>query len=130
MIKSGCQFEKRQFDDSEDMLKCLAFDAITAWRVFDLHRMAKYVPNLRAAEVIEAEEFEVLEVLLFHIGRRPIRPPLEMTILEYTVDLGRILGFRPPKRQPMPGTKILWMAIKKQMESIQTIKAYKAMQQD
>ena len=133
VVKSGCQVEKRQFDDAEDMLKCLAFDAITAWRVFDLHRMAKYEPNLRAAEVIEAEEFKVLEVLLFHIGRRLIRPPPEMTILEYTVDLGRISGFRPTNRQPMPGTKILWMARKKQMESIQTINAYNAynaMQQD
>ncbi len=126
VVKSGCQVEKRQFDDAEDMLKCLAFDAITAWRVFYLHRMAKYEPNLRAAEVIEAEEFKVLEVLLFQIDHRLIRPPPEMTILEYTVDLGRISGYRPTKRQPMPGTKILWMARKKQMESIQTIKAYNA----
>ena len=126
MVKSGYQVEKRQFDDAEDMLKRLAFDATTAWRVFDLHQMAKYEPNLRAAEVIEAEEFKVLEVLLFQIGRRLIRPPPEMTILEYTVDLGRISGYRSMKRQPMPGTKILWMARKKQMESIQTIKAYNA----
>ena len=68
--------------DFEGMLKCLAFDAITGWRVFDLHWTAKYEPNLRVAEVIEANEFEILEVLLFHIGRRPIRPPPEMTVLE------------------------------------------------
>ena len=34
------------------------------------------------------------------------------------------------EKQPMPGTKILWMATKKQMDSIQTIKVYKAAQQD
>ena len=46
VIKSGCQVDRRQFDDTEDMLKCLEFEATTAWRVFDLHRMAKYEPNL------------------------------------------------------------------------------------
>lgn len=112
MIKSGCQFEKRQFDDTKDMLKCLAFDTITAWRVFDLHRMAKYQPNLLAADVIEADQFETLNVLLFNIGRRPIRLSLEMTVLEFTVDLSRNSGFRPMNKQPMPGTKILWTETK------------------
>ena len=42
VLKSGAQVEARRFDDAHDLLKCLAFDAITAWRVFDLQRLAKY----------------------------------------------------------------------------------------
>ena len=35
-LKSGMGVEDRQFDDADDLRKCLAFDAITACRVFDL----------------------------------------------------------------------------------------------
>ena len=41
VLKSSCRVEKRKFEDVEDLLKCLVFDAITAWRVFDLQRQAK-----------------------------------------------------------------------------------------
>ena len=125
MIKSDSQVEKCQFDDTKDMLKCLAFDATCAWRFFDLHRMAKYQPNLLAAEVIEADQFKTLNVLLFNIGRRPIRLSPEMTVLEFTVDLSRNSGFRPTNKQPMPGTKKFRIATKKQIDSMQAIKAYK-----
>ncbi len=40
LLESGCRFEKRKFDDFEDLLKCLAFDATAARRVFDLQRPA------------------------------------------------------------------------------------------
>ncbi|MDE0308696.1 MAG: hypothetical protein OXI60_02535 [Acidiferrobacterales bacterium] len=51
-MKIGCQIEKRQFDDAEDLLKCPAFGAIAAWRVFDLHRMAKYEPDRPTDEMM------------------------------------------------------------------------------
>ena len=51
VLKSGFRVEKRKFDDVKDLLKCLAFDAITAWRVFNLQRQAKYEPQ-RLANVI------------------------------------------------------------------------------
>ena len=33
VLKSGIRIEERRFDEVKDLLKCLAFDAITAWRV-------------------------------------------------------------------------------------------------
>lgn len=126
-LKTGCQVEERQFDDVEDLMKCLAFDAITAWRVFDLQRVAKKEPDRLAAEVVEPDELEVCQLLLHEVDRRcPIRPPPELTILDYVVGLGRIAGFSPTRRQPVPGTKKLWQATTTLMISIQAINYYKA----
>ncbi len=41
VLKSGARIEERRLDHADDLRKCLAFDAITAWRVFDLDRLAR-----------------------------------------------------------------------------------------
>ena len=45
VLKSGTRISKRQCDDAVDLVKCLAFDAITAWRVFELQRLARSEPG-------------------------------------------------------------------------------------
>ena len=52
IVKSGCKIQKRQFHKAERLLKCLAFDAITAWHVFDTYRRAKAHPDTSAKEVV------------------------------------------------------------------------------
>ena len=126
-LKTGCQSQKRQFDDRQDLLKCLAFDAITAWRVFSLQRLAKCQPHRLATEFIDPDQIRVLGVLLHSLNRKfTIRPPPEMNILQYVVDLARLAGFSPTKRQPIPGTRKLWQAETQLMISVQ---AYQAMRE-
>ena len=38
VLKAGTRIEDRRLDDADDLRKSLAFDAITAWRVFELER--------------------------------------------------------------------------------------------
>ncbi len=98
--------------------------------MFDLQRQAKYEPQRLAAEIVDADELEVRQVLLHQIDRRsPIRPPPQMTIVDFVVGLGKLAGFKPSKRQAVPGTAILWKATKKLMISIQAINSYKAIMQ-
>ncbi len=123
-LKSGAQVEKRRFDDAHDLLKCLAFDVITAWRVFDLQRLTKYEPERLASEFFETTELRLLRVLLNRVkSSYDIRPPLKQSIADFTVDLGTIAGFIPRENQPIPGTKILWLAMKKLMEAVNTYTA-------
>ena len=119
-LKTGCEVEKRQFDDAEDLLKCLAFDAITSWRVFDLQRVAKHEPDRLASEIIDKDEILMQQALTYHEANKhkpnpppPPPLPLDLTIRQYVVELAGIAGFRPTKRQPMPGTKKIWQATKK-----------------
>ena len=55
VLKSGTRIEERRFDEVEDLLKCLAFDAITAWRVFDLQRMARDEPHREVTDVVSKD---------------------------------------------------------------------------
>ncbi len=52
-----------------------------------------------------------------------IRPSPKQSIADFTVDLGGIAGFIPRKSQPIPGTKILLLAMKKLMEAVNTYTA-------
>ena len=126
-LKTGCQIEERQFDDADDLLKCMAFDAITAWRVLDLQRLAKYEPDRLASEIIDEDEIKIQRVLLSQIHHRyDIRPPPDLTIRQYVVDVGRLAGFNPTKKQPIPGTKKLWQGEKDLKYAVRT---YEAMNQ-
>jgi len=100
--------EDRRFDATDDLFKCLAFDAVVAWRVFDIHRLAH--------ELLEPAEMELVQMMVHKLRRgEPIRPPPNQTMAEFIVNLGRLGGFRPSKRQPLPDTAILWKAMKRLM---------------
>ena len=101
-FKSGMGVEDRQFDD-DDLRKCLTFDAITACRVFNFQRMARDRPDAPASEVA------VLYLDLAERGMvRSRAPPENLDVGTFVVDVGRLAGFIPSKRQPLPGTIKIW----------------------
>ncbi|MCY4611398.1 MAG: IS4 family transposase, partial [Gammaproteobacteria bacterium] len=115
VLKSGTRVEDHQPDDADSLRKCVALDAITACRVFDLQRMAQDRPATPADQVVPPGEIEALYLDLY--GRRmveqrpsPDRPP---DIRTYVIDLGRCVGFIPSRRQPLPGVKKVWVGYRK-----------------
>ncbi len=125
-LKSGSKIENRQFLTTSALLKSLVFDAITAWRVFDLHRRAKLEPDLPAKQVIDPEEIATCQMLLHE--RDPTlsaQPPPELTVREHQIAVGKLAGFRPTNRQPVPGTKLTWIGTKILMIVMQTVRALK-----
>ncbi len=125
-LKSGSKIENRQFLTTSALLKSLVFDAITAWRVFDLHRRAKLEPDLPAKQVIDPEEIATCQMLLHE--RDPTlsaQPPPELTVREHQIAVGKLAGFRPTNRQPVPGTKLTWIGTKILMIAMQTVRALK-----
>ena len=112
VLKSGARIEDRRLDHADDLRKCLAFDAITAWRVFDLDRLAREQPELPAAKALPKEELETLDLLLRDLGFRSRRNPppdsKNRTIRQAVTDIGRLAGFQPSRRQPLPGNVKLW----------------------
>ena len=109
VLKSGLRVEERRFDHAEDLRKCLAFDAATACRVFDIARAAKETPDAPAVDTVPEDAPRILKRALRSRGVRPKAPP-NPTIRESAVELGRIAGFQPSKRQPLPGIRKLWSA--------------------
>ena len=99
--------ESRRLDDADDLRKCLAFDAITACRV--LQRMARDRPDAPAAEIADHDEIAVLYLDLAERGMVKSRaPPENLDVRTFVVDIGRLAGFIPSKRQPLPGTIKIW----------------------
>lgn len=110
VLKSGLEAEKKRFDDVEDLRKSLAFDAVTAYRVFELERLARDKPELPADKVMTGDEVDVLYKLLHHAGIVKTLPAQGWIpdIRTYVTDIARYAGFSPTKRQALPGTKKLW----------------------
>ena len=109
VLKSGLRVEERRFDHAEDLRKCLAFDAATACRVFDIARAARETPDAPAVDTVPEDAPRILKRVLRINGVRPKAPP-DPTVRESAVELGRLAGFQPSKRQPLPGIQKLWSA--------------------
>ena len=114
---SGTEFsaQSQTFTINSDFGILLAFDAVNAWRVFELQRYAREEPQTPVREVLSETEMEVIEDFVQFRRLLPPaqreRPPPE-DIRGWVVRLARIAGFRPWKRQPLPGNQVLWKAWK------------------
>ena len=110
VLKTGTRIEDRRLDDAEDLRKCLAFDAVTAWRVFDLDRAARETPDSPADEIMSRDEIFMLYLGLYDYRVIRCRAPPDYIpdLRTFAIDLARYVGFIPSKRQPMPGTAKLW----------------------
>lgn len=115
VLESGMRVQDRQLRTADSLQRCLAFDAVNAWRVFELQRYAREEPERPAREVLSEVEMEVIEDLVQYRRVLPPaqreRPPPE-DIRGWVVRLARLAGFRPWKRQPLPGNQVLWKAWK------------------
>ncbi len=107
-LKTGTRIEDRKLDRADDLGKCLAFDAITAFRVWDLALLAREKPADPAGKYVPADEIKVLQALAWKHGFCKSRDPPEMTMERYVVLTAGQAGFHPSKRQPLPGTQKLW----------------------
>ena len=113
VLKSGTRVEDRRLQEADALVKCLAFDAVTAWRVFSLDRYARDAPATPAAEVLTDDERQVIGMV---VQAERLLPPAErgrpfpLDIRSWVVLLARIAGWRPSKRRPLPGNEVLWRA--------------------
>ena len=110
-LKVGTRIEDRRLDLADDLRKCLAFDAITAFRVWDLTWLARLHPEKRASDYVEPEEIEVLFAVARKLDVRVPRGPPDPDIRTFVILTAGLAGFHPSKRQPMPGTKKLWQGM-------------------
>ena len=107
--RSGARIGDRQPGIADDLRKCLAFDSISACRVFDLQRLARDRPDAPATDFVTEDGGCILYVRLLElqvIRARP--PPGRTTIGEFAVGVAGLAGFHPRKAQPLPGGRKLW----------------------
>ncbi len=111
-LKQGTRIEDRRLDAADDLRKCLAFDAITAFRVRDLPLLARERPDGPATMHVTLQDVPALLALARHHGFRAPRGPPDLTIAGFAVTAAGLAGFHPSKRQPLPGRRKLWEGVK------------------
>ncbi len=109
-LKVGTRIRDRRLDDADDLRKCLAFDAVTACTVRSIERLARSEPETPARTVVHEDEITVLAVHMSKPNHRKQRgpPDPDQNIADFAVNVARVAGFIPTRRQPMPGTQKLW----------------------
>ena len=113
VLKSGTRIEDRRLQEADALVKCLAFDAITAWRVCSLDRYARDAPDTPADEVLTDDERQVIGTV---VRAERLLPPAERgkpfppDIRSWVVLLARMAGWHPSKRSPLPGNQVMWRA--------------------
>ena len=68
------RIEDRRLLDAETLVKCLALDAVTAWRVSSLDHYARDEPETPAAEVLTQGEREMIGMV---VRAERLLPPSE-----------------------------------------------------
>ncbi len=130
ILEVGTRVEDRRLDHADDLRKCLAFDAVTAWRVMDLERRARDTPSMPALKMFSQHEIKVLYAWLKHRRVIPAPPEEPPNIRTFVIDLARLGGFRPSKRQPLPGTEKIWQARRSYKEGLDAVDAWEKQSED
>ena len=122
-LKPGTRIHDRQLNHPDDLRKCVAFDAMTAFRVWDLTGLGRNRPDALAIRYLEREDIEVLLLLAKSHGFKiPRGPP---TMATFVVLTGGLVGFHPKKCQPLPGVRTLWeglLDLKTAVHAIRTLR--------
>ena len=113
-LKQCTRIEDRRLDEADDLRKCLAFDAVIAWRTFDIQKAAKAEPERPALDFFDVDELTALYSVMKGRGFGKVRgPPFDtLNIRDAAIDVGRSVGFIPSKRQPLPGTRKIRQGMK------------------
>ena len=124
VLKSGTRIEDRQLQSADSLEKCLALDAVAAWRVFALDRCARDAPDLPPEQVFTADEIRC--IWLFNKLRqlrpdavRGSAPPADARGM--VLAMAHMAGWYPSKRRPMPGNEVLWRANRKLQPMVETL---------
>ena len=104
-LKSGAlEVEKLQFDDLTTTLNALAFYSVVAWQLLAIVYLTRHAQDEVATKCFTAQEVTILEAT-----SKKLLP----TVKAATLALAKLVGFAPSKRQPLPGIKMLALALER-----------------
>lgn len=115
LLKSGAaQVEELQLSTAERIKNAVTLYSIAVLNTFKMRYLAQFEPQTNIFEAgISGLEYELLYT---YVARKldkkvkydPANPP---NAKDFCITLAKLAGFRPSKRQPLPGLKLLAVAI-------------------
>jgi hypothetical protein len=110
ILKSGCRIEQRQFETADRIKRCLAVDAVVAWRVLYLTMLSRNIPQMPCDVLLETEEWQALYCFIHRTKTPPPKPP---TLMEATRMIARLGGFLGRKSDGHPGPTTIWRGLQR-----------------
>ena len=114
LLKSGLRIEDRRLQTFDSLTKAMVFDAVTACKLFEVRRVAEEDPQRPAEQVLPAEQIECLAGMLREhriLPRTQRGQERAVDARTLCVHIGRLVGFIPSRRQPLPGHMKLWKGL-------------------
>lgn len=108
ILKSGCQFEKRQLETADRLHRCLIIDLIVAWRILFTLRFGRQYPNLPCSVLLETDEWQAL--FCYH-HQTTVLPRSEPSLEEMITIIAKLGGFLGRKNDGPPGITTLWRGL-------------------
>jgi dsDNA-binding SOS-regulon protein len=96
--------EELRFDDVHTLINALAFYSVLAWRILHLTYLVRNEPQASAETCFNETEISVLS----SYSRTKVQ-----TVEQAIKVLGKLVGFQPSKKYPLPGAKKLGQAIER-----------------
>jgi hypothetical protein len=106
-LKTGCRVEDLLLRTMDRLAPCLAAYAVMAWRVLYLSRLARTLPDLPAAQVLEPDEGRMAWVQV-HPGQPP---PATLTLRTAVRLIAQVGGFLARRGDGEPGVETLWRGL-------------------
>jgi hypothetical protein len=116
-LKEGCRVEGLQLGRVERIERALMLFLIIAWRIMQLMRLGRTLPDLDAALLLDPDEIKAAYIL----SKKPIpkHPPRINEVVRLIAGLGGFLG---RKCDGEPGVKTIWLGLQRVMDFAAGIK--------
>ncbi len=108
VLKNGCKAEALQLGHIDRIERAVVMYMIVAWRIARLMRLGRSCPDLDAALMFEADEWQAAYIL--NKEKLPSKPPSLNAVIRRVARLG---GFLARKGDGEPGVKTIWLGMQR-----------------
>ena len=109
-IKSGCRIEDRQLGTADSLQACLAIDMVVAWRIYNMIKLGREVPDSPCSVFFEEDQWKALHIFIHKKYNLPEKEPTLREAIRMVASLGGFLGRRSDGE---PGTTCLWRGLQR-----------------
>lgn len=105
VLKSGCRIEARELADAANLQRCLALDAVIAWRLLSATILVRTLPDAPCTILLTTAECQALSCTNHRVPTPPPDPPSLRPAVRW---IGQLGGFLGRTRDGDPGVTALW----------------------
>lgn len=120
-LKSGCRIEERRLGTARRLENCLAIDMMVAARIMHLTWLSRTSPDLPCTIYFDDMQWKALYCFRHKTRTPPEDPPPMREVVRWIAKLGGYLG---RKRDPPPGTQVLWKGIQRVDDIVETASVF------